>query len=99
LVAKDANKRGNNPGGTTKISVKPDTVRVKEGCDFVINNPGGHEISMSGTAPWLNKGPTTGDLTSEIAAKTVAGSAGDELFKYKIVVKDIGELDPRARVF
>jgi hypothetical protein len=97
LVAKDANKGGSNPRGTTKISIKPDTVKVKEGCPFVINNPGNHEIRMvpnNAAATWLDSGPTKGDLSSNNAVKT----GGADLFKYKIIVTGVGELDPRARV-
>ena len=100
LVAKDANKGGDNPGGTTKISIRPDTVKIVEGCRFTINNPGGHEISMvkKTTGAWLDVEPTKDDLRSEVSVKTDPGSDEEELFEYTIIVTGMGELDPRARV-
>jgi len=100
LVAQDANLNGRNPGGTTKISIKPDTVRVKKGCTFVINYSGNHKIQMNASvqnpsATWLDTVKKTGDLESGKAAQT----DGADLFKYKITVEGVGELDPRARVF
>ena len=88
LVAKDG-----YPGGQTMISIQPDTVHVKEGCDFIILNPGNHRISTDGgSATWLNGGPTTTDLQLGPAP------SGLGIFKYEIKVDGIGLLDPRARV-
>jgi hypothetical protein len=99
LVAKDANPNGENPRGTTKITISPDTVKVKPGCTFVINNRSPYKIKMSASAQnsaatWLDTAKKTGDLESGEAEKT----GGKDLFKYKITVEGVGELDPRARV-
>ncbi|MCZ6643934.1 MAG: hypothetical protein O7F71_20350 [Gammaproteobacteria bacterium] len=95
LRAVDANKGGNNPRGFTRIRISPDTVTVKEGCTFTINNPGNHTINtISAGVPWLTRPATEGNLKTEKAAKT----GGNDYFKFTIIVEDIGQLDPRVRV-
>lgn len=93
VTAKDDGKSGNGRGATF-IRVNPDTVKIRANCNFVLNNPGGHEISTTSATPWLNHPtPTKERLTLGPAV----GAEGAEL-KYTVHVKDIGSLDPRARV-
>ena len=94
LTAKDDGKSGKG-GGTSFVQVHPDTRKVKKGCPLVVKNPNRHEIHSTSTeAAWLNKTtPTNGNITMGNAE----GNDGDT-FKYTIHVKDIGTLDPRARV-
>ena len=94
LTAKDSVVHGNDERGPTFIRVKPDTVKVKKGCPFVINNPRGRSIHTTSTESWLKSNETNGDITLGPAA--IAN--GENVFKYTIHVKGVGRLDPRARV-
>jgi hypothetical protein len=94
LTAKDSVVHGNDERGPTFIRVKPDTVKVKKGCNFVINNPRGRSIHTTSTETWLKSNETNGDITLGPAAST----NGEDVFKYTIHVKGVGRLDPRARV-
>ena len=94
LTAKDAVVHGNDERGPTFIRVKPDTVEVKKGCNFVISNPRGRSIHTTSTETWLKSNETNGDITLGPAA--IAN--GENVFKYTIHVKGVGRLDPRARV-
>jgi len=88
LIAKDA-----NGPGRTFVQVKPDTVKVKAGCNFTLNNPGGHTVTISSPTPWLNAGP------SNAATLSLGPATGSGTQKYAVDVAGIGSLDPRAFVF
>ena len=88
LKAKDAN----SDKGTTFVRINPDTVKVRQGCPFTINNPGNHTITTTSTTSWLQGGPINGDL--QLGPATGLGGP----FKYTIEVQGIGVLDPRAFV-
>ena len=94
LIAHDDGKNGSG-AGISFIQVHPDTVNIKTGCDFTLSNPGAHEIHTTSTASWLNRPtPTTGNITMGPAPDVEDGL----IFKYTVHVKDLGELDPRARI-
>ncbi len=94
LTARDSVVHGGDERGPTFIRVKPDTVRVKVGCNFVIKNPRGRSIHTTSSETWLASTDTNGDITLGPAAY----ANGEDVIKYTIHVKDVGTLDPRARV-
>ncbi len=91
LIAKIGNKTK-----PSILQVKPDTIVVKEGCEFEVRFSGGLSVSTVGkTQAWLTK---SSQSTSPIKIKAPSGTAQEEPYKYAIVVDEIGTLDPRARV-
>lgn len=94
LTAKDGGNNGNGRGPTF-IQVKPDTVKIKSGCSFVINNPGGVEFFTASATPWLDHPAPTKE--AKLSLGPAVGAEGVVL-KYEVTVTGIGSLDPRARV-
>ena len=101
LVAKDANKNGMNPGGTTHLSIKPDTVEVDAGCFIIINNPGKHDFTtapIDAAGAWLNGSTSEAPLVLGPATCKTDPCTDDDIYKYTITVDGVGVLDPRAWV-
>jgi hypothetical protein len=98
LIAKTGNGRA-----PSILQVKPDTIVVKEGCEFEVrftgdlsvSTVGGKESAVEGGKNWLTK---PAQSSSPIKIKAPSGTAQEEPYKYAIVVDKIGTLDPRARV-
>jgi hypothetical protein len=98
LIAKIGNK-----SKPSILQVKPDTIVVKEGCEFEVrftgdisvSTVGGKESAVEGGKNWLSK---PAQSSSPIKIKAPSGTAQEEPYKYAIVVDKIGTLDPRARV-
>ena len=101
LHAMDANPRSDYNGGrgTSVVSVTPDTIRVKHGCNFVIRNQDDATITTESGEMWLrHTTPTKEDITLGPAECATDPCTEADIYKFKIVVDGIGELDPRARV-
>ena len=100
LDARNANPNSNYNAGTgaTTISVRPDTIRVRNGCHLVIRNNDNHTITTDGAESWLDGGPVDNDLRLGPAKCATDPCTEADIFKFKIIVDGIGELDPRARV-
>ena len=97
LIAHDDGKNSSkiSGAGISYIQVHPDTVNVDPGCYFTLYNPGKHEIYTTSTEDWMNRPtPTTGNITMGPAPDVKDGL----IFKYTVHVKDLGDLDPRARI-
>ena len=85
---------GKSTAAPSSINITKDTVDVEDGCPFVIKNPQNHEISTTSGEGWLWHIPTNDDITLTPPLGTPEGVE----YKYTIIVTDLGELDPRARV-
>ncbi len=78
----------------TILQIKPDTIVVKDGCPFDIKFQAGRTVSTKSNQAWLTKGETT---VSPIKFDVPDGQA-PLTYKYEVIVKEFGTLDPRARV-
>lgn len=82
---------GRNP---SYIVVDPDTRGVTIGCHSVLKNPGNKMIKTTSDHSWFDR-PNW--VNTDIKFGKPVGEI-DDVFKFKVHVKDIGELDPRARM-
>lgn len=83
---------GRNP---SYIIVDPDTRGVTKDCHSVLKNPMKKTIKTTSEHAWLDR--QTWVNTEIEFGKAVGGKIGD-IFEFKVHVKDIGVLDPRARM-
>ena len=83
-----------NEYAPTILKITPDTIVVKDGCPFDIKFQAGKTVSTKSNQAWLTKGETT---VSPIIFDVPDGQAPNT-YKYEIIVKGFGTLDPRARV-